>query len=336
MKGRCGGPFCFGDKLMAGTLFGLALSQQHDADGKPLAGGKLYIFQAGTQVPLQAYRNFGLSVGQEHPHPIVLDSRGRVPAFWLADGTARARLTTATGEVHFDEDMVVLGPSIDEGGGGGDTTNPNALPLVGDFDWQPRTGTRTGWVRANARTIGSATSGATERAHADCELLFTTLWNRYADTICPVVGGRGASAAADWPANKQLTLPDGRARAPFGVADMGNSDSGRLNAAVIASGSATAAMSVGGADRVTLAESEMPVHTHVQNPHNHGIEPNAEAGAQSGGDFTTIVSVSGFSDTGQPRGTTANGTATNQNAGGGAAHNNMPPFMLGTWYIFLG
>src|SRR6185503_1627359 len=121
--------------------------------------------------------------------------------------------------------------------------------------------TRTGWVRANARTIGSATSGASERAHADCELLFTTLWSRYSDTICPVVGGRGASAAGDWAANKPLTLPDGRARAPFGVVDMGNSDSGRLNAAVIGTGSATAAMSVGGEDRHTLSEGEIPVIT---------------------------------------------------------------------------
>ena len=58
---------------MAGTLFGLALSQQHDSDGKPLAAGRLYIFAAGTQTPVQAYRNFALSAGQEHPHPIVLD-----------------------------------------------------------------------------------------------------------------------------------------------------------------------------------------------------------------------------------------------------------------------
>lgn len=311
---------------MAGTLFGLALSQQHDADGKPLAGGKLYIFQAGTQVPLQAYRNFGLSVGQEHPHPILLDSRGRVPAFWLPDGTARARLTTASGEVHFDEDMVVLGPSIDEGGGGGDTTNPNALPQVGDFDWQPRTGTRTGWVRANARTIGSATSGATERAHADCELLFTTLWNRYSDTICPVVGGRGLSAAADWAANKQLTLPDGRARAPFGMDDMGNAAAGRINSAMVTSGSPTTAMSTGGEDRHTLSESEIPVITPTGD-----VTYDRTTGTSVAMNDTAILSVI--------RALTQTPTTVPVSMdpfGGGAAHNNMPPFMLGTWYIFLG
>ena len=64
---------------MAGTLFGLALSQQHDADGWPLTGGKLYIFHTGTQVPLQAYRNFGLSAGQEHPQLIIASTIGRPP-----------------------------------------------------------------------------------------------------------------------------------------------------------------------------------------------------------------------------------------------------------------
>lgn len=64
-----------------------------------------------------------------------------------------------------------------------------------------------GFVGLIGRTIGSATSGATERANADCETLFLQLW-----PVCSVVGGKGASAAADWSANKQLTLPDHRGR----------------------------------------------------------------------------------------------------------------------------
>ena len=220
----------------------------------------------------------------------------------------------------------MLGPSSGAGGGG-DTTNPNAIFQAGDFQWQPRTGTRAGWVRANARTIGSATSGASERAAADCETLFLHLWNTYADSICPVVSGRGASAAADFAANKQLTLPDGRARAGIGVDDMGNSAAGRINAAVVVAGSPTAAMSTGGADRHTLAESEMPAHTHTGSVSD--INPA----------FTTRNLLNDASDsaiqicTGEE---TATPALTIANTGGGAAHNNMPPFMLGTWYIFLG
>lgn len=67
-----------------------------------------------------------------------------------------------------------------------------------------------GWVRLNGGTIGSATSGASERANADTHDLFVLLWNEFDNTICSVVGGRGTSAENDWVANKKLTLPDDR------------------------------------------------------------------------------------------------------------------------------
>ena len=54
----------------------------------------------------------------------------------------------------------------------------------------------SGWVRANGRTIGSVTSGGTERANADSEALFLYLWA--ADASLSVSGGRGANAADDW------------------------------------------------------------------------------------------------------------------------------------------
>ena len=75
----------------------------------------------------------------------------------------------------------------------------------------------TGWLFLNGDTIGSATSGAT---HADnaMEDLFTALWNRANATASwdPVVGGKGVNAAADWSANKQLTLPDASGRVSMG------------------------------------------------------------------------------------------------------------------------
>jgi hypothetical protein len=83
------------------------------------------------------------------------------------------------------------------------------------------TGILTGFVRCNGRTIGSAVSGATERSNADTSALFSYLWG--ADANLAVSGGRGASAAADFAANKTLTLPDCRGRTIAGLADMGNS-----------------------------------------------------------------------------------------------------------------
>lgn len=64
------------------------------------------------------------------------------------------------------------------------------------------------WCAMDGSTIGDASSGATW-ASADAEDLFLHLWNtsNYDPSSDPVVGGKGASAAADWAAHKKLTLP---------------------------------------------------------------------------------------------------------------------------------
>lgn len=66
----------------------------------------------------------------------------------------------------------------------------------------------TGWlVYQGQGTIGDPTSTATVRANADCSTLFQMIWNQISDTYCPVLGGRGANALADFNAHKQITLP---------------------------------------------------------------------------------------------------------------------------------
>lgn len=84
----------------------------------------------------------------------------------------------------------------------------NALTPTSQTAYFMRQSAPTGWVRLGGGTIGNAASGASERAHADCHNLFVILWNGYPNSIIPVVGGRGASAEADWSANKRLTLVD--------------------------------------------------------------------------------------------------------------------------------
>lgn len=66
---------------------------------------------------------------------------------------------------------------------------------------------KPGWVLMDDGTIGNAASLATTRANADTINLFTILWDNVIDTWCPVLpGGRGASAAADFAANKTINL----------------------------------------------------------------------------------------------------------------------------------
>ena len=68
---------------MSGSI-SLSLSQQLDSLGRPLNGGTLQFYQAGTTNPQSAYQDTALTI--PWPNPIVLDSGGRVPPFYLADG----------------------------------------------------------------------------------------------------------------------------------------------------------------------------------------------------------------------------------------------------------
>lgn len=327
---------------MAGTIYSLALSQRFDNNGKLLENAPLYLYQANTLIPVNSYRDFGLSV--LNPWPLRTDGAGMIPEFWLADGAYRARLTDEDGDVvYFDIfNVQALGPSSGGGGGGGGSVDQTAIFATGDILWKPVASVRTGWVRANNRTIGSATSGATERANADTQPLFEYLWNNFDDTICPVVEGRGVSAAADFAANKQITLLDMRGRGPIGLDGMGNAPAG-----VITDGDPDLPGTDGGAEKppITIARANLPnvnmsgttnsagEHTHVT---VHGRRPRADGNTgtkelvdsssdqktfetQPAGNHTHTVTVN------------LNGNVTQQ----AIEQNTMHPYVLGTWYLKL-
>lgn len=124
-----------------------------------------------------------------------------------------------------------------------------------------------GWVLANGGTIGSAASGAS-RANDDTADLYAVLWALDATTypVLTSAGGastRGASAAADFAANKRITLPDLRGEFIRG-ADAGRGvDASRVlgtaQAAAIGphahntNGSTTRNTTAGGSDQVTMS-----------------------------------------------------------------------------------
>ncbi|WVR18281.1 tail collar domain [Bordetella phage PY223] len=149
-----------------------------------------------------------------------------------------------------------------------------------------------GWISCNDGTIGNAGSSASTRANADCEALFTLLWNNVSNTYAPVSGGRGASAAADWAADKTIGLTKMLGRA-LGVAGAGASLTARALGQTV------------GAETHTLSQSEMPSHTH------------------QGGN--TINNGSGYSVIGAGGTNVAMGPLTTSSAGSGTAHNNMQP-----------
>lgn len=315
---------------MAGTI-PLSMTQQLDQFGAPLAGGKLYLIQAGTvSTPQNGFQDSALTL--PWPNPITLSASGRLPQFFLADGSIKIRLTDVNGvEILVADGLIVTGAS--SGGGGGSPVDPTTILQTGWLQPIYGTGIVTGFVRGNGRTIGNATSGATERANADTLALYSFLYGQ--DVNLAVSGGRGASSAADYAANKTLTLPDFRGRALAFMDDMGNSAAGRLTATYFGT-AATVLGAAGGAESQTLTSAQIPAHTHtvtVTDPgHIHSIDVGGGAGGGPYGAFATFSSVNATVIHSATTGITA---AANANTGGGGAHPIASPMMLATIYIKL-
>ena len=87
----------------------VARQQFLGADGRPLSGGKLYIFEAGsTQTAATVWMDHDTSQDNQHDHPIELDSRGQAPApIVLESGKPyRFELRDANDVFQWDEDRV--------------------------------------------------------------------------------------------------------------------------------------------------------------------------------------------------------------------------------------
>jgi hypothetical protein len=223
---------------------------------------------------------------------------------------------------------------------------------AGDFDWQPWSGVRPGWVISNATTIGSAVSGASQRANNDCFDAFVFLWNTYSNTECPVSGGRGGNAGADWSAGKTIGTFDMRGNfGGLGVDTMSGSASSRLSGALVVSGSTTTAGSILGETTHINSLSELPTGiTSVNaaqaiqvatasgakiaaiestNSYQATIDQTSGAGAffhriATSGNTVTITTMSGN-----------NSISVTSNNTSGAAHNNVPRSRTGFWYMKL-
>jgi hypothetical protein len=319
---------------MAGSI-SLSLSQVLDLEGVPLAGGTVSFFEAGTTTPQSAYQDFNLAFA--HPNPITLPASGRVPQLYFADGFIKYEIRDADGVLQdFVNDYVLVqGPSIGEGEGGGGGVDPTSVWQTGDLKARYGTGAHSGFVRANGRTVGSATSGGTERANSDCQALFIYLWG--ADANLSVSGGRGASGAADWAVNKTIALPDWAGYTLTALDDLGAGSKNRLTAAYFGT-AANVLGAVGGAESNTLSIAKIPLITPAGtvavtvNPQRLTFT-NLAVGA-GGGVAVNFSGAVNFSDTAIAT-ATATGSFTGTQFGGGEAHNNVQPTKLATIYIRL-
>lgn len=128
-----------------------------------------------------------------------------------------------------------------------------------------------------------------------------------------------------------FNVPDLRGRVPCGVGTgIGGGASDTDGGSVPAGGSALTARSLGewvGAETHTLAETEIPAHTHGEaGAHHHHYDRWTDGGLSfNGGDISAMQNVSTDTDT--------QGAHTHTSVGGGQAHNNLQPIMCVNFII---
>lgn len=172
----------------------------------------------------------------------------------------------------------------------------------------------SGYVFLSGKTIGNGASGGTARANADTSALFTLLWDSMANSEAAVSGGRGANAAADFAANKTITLPDARGRTIAGKDNMGGTTASRLTNGGSGITATTLGVS-GGTETHTLSTAQLASHSHS---HAHVMYSGTGGSIHMslGGDMTDSGTASGAM------------VADATTAGSGSAHQNTQPTLV--------
>lgn len=206
-----------------------------------------------------------------------------------------------------------------------------------------------GFLWGDAKTIGSAASGATNRANADTFPLFSVLWNSHTNAVLPIqdssgnASTRGASALADFNANKRLPIIDKRGRVSAGRDDMGGTPANRLNNDPSGGVVGNVLGASGGSQGVGLTSNNNGPHGHASGTlvtdnageHAHSLTAQWSTSSSSGSDgwFRGVRggdTSRSTSNAGLHNHTLSGATAS---SGLGEAHNNVQPTIVCNYII---
>jgi microcystin-dependent protein len=226
--------------------------------------------------------------------------------------------------------------------------NTSPFPVGSILEYEGAT-LPSGWLWANGLTIGNASSGGTARANADCETYFTQIWNSFSNTVRPLYTSagapvaRGASAAADWAANRRITIADRRGTVAAGKDDMGGAAAAGRLTSVNGTPFGSNLGAIDGEQAHTLITAETPVHAHdsgslaaaSNGAHTHTVGTNSG----SGGTIPNTVPGNGGSTPGTGVTTSSAGAHTHTisgntgSSGSGSSHNNVQPSNVANFIV---
>jgi len=157
----------------------------------------------------------GTKIRASYFNSTIQDLATALSLCWTRDGQSTATGTMDFLAVNMTGDLAVTGNATISG-----TLSVAGSSVItrqwraGEYVLTASSTAPTGTIAPNGGTIGNASSNGTTRANADTIDLFTVLWNSSTNTELQLKdsGGsnvaRGASAAIDFAANRQLTLPN--------------------------------------------------------------------------------------------------------------------------------
>lgn len=299
----------------------LPVQQFTDNNGNLLAGGQLFLFEAGTTTPQAAYTD---STGDTPlPNPIILNSRGEVAP--SAIGTSCGLWLNPTLAY-----KVVLAPAND--------TNPPTNPFwTVDQVVSPQAAILAALAEYEASLAGVPIGGMMSYAGATAPTGWLLCYGQaisrttYA-ALFAVIG----TAYGTGDGTTTFNLPDKRGRASIGADNMGGSPANRVTSA----GSGVNASAVGNAggsqysqtDTLTVNSSAVSVVNDPGHTHTMGYNPATGASfnvaTQGGTGFSVNPAYTNISVT-----TTVNTTVTSSLTG---SSQNMPPVQVDNIIIYTG